>query len=83
MMDFAKGFNCDDDVRSKQFKDSARATNPDLQEYRLNIYWTRTNVGVTSLETNQDVVFFSFNSSSACDVYRTVVAMYWAMEAAT
>ena len=62
-------------VTSPQFKAAARALVPDFSQYRLNIYWTRTGVGVTSLKTGKDALHFSFTSSSAPDPHKLGVAL--------
>ena len=78
---FAKSFDPELDVKSNAFKQEARGHIPPLSTYRLNIYWTRTSVGVTDVKSNRDVVHFSFNTSSACSVHKIAVALGCAMHA--
>ena len=81
--EFAKSFDTTMVVTSPAFKQVARSHVPKYESVRLNIYWTRTSVGVTSLETQKDVATFSFNTSSACDVHKIGVALNCGMRAAT
>lgn len=83
MEKFARSFDTTMDVTSKAFKEVARSHVPKYESVRLNIYWTRTCVGVTCLETSKDVATFSFNTSSACDVHKIGVALNCGMRAAT
>lgn len=84
---FAKKFDISMDVKSTKFKEFARSfqetSYQSYQYYRLNIYWTRTSCGVTEKASYKDAVTFSFNSSSAHDVYKIAVAIRCAMIAAT
>lgn len=78
---FAKSFDPGMEVKSNAFKQEARGRLPSFSNYRLNIYWTRTSVGVTHVKNNRDVVNFSFNTSSACSVHKIAVALRCAIHA--
>ena len=80
---FARSFDTTVQVTSPAFKEVARSHVPKYQSVRLNIYWTRTCVGVTCCKTSKDVATFSFNTSSACDVHEIGVALNCGMRAAT
>lgn len=77
---FAKSFDATMEVKSPQFKEQARAELGEYTGYRLNIYWTRCSVGVTDLSSGKDVVNFTFNTSSACDVHKLAVALKCGMD---
>ena len=80
---FAKSFDQTLDVKGDSFKEAARLHNPGFTWYRLNIYWSRCSCGVTNKETGKDASTFSFNTSSACDVHKTSIAVYCGIHAAT
>ena len=66
------------------FRSFCKAELPELTKYSIsNIYWSRCGVGVTSLEKQSDVLHFSFNHSSAWDVYKLALALECAAAAAT
>ena len=71
------------DVKANAFKAHARGLAPTYENHRLTIYWTRCSAGVYSGERARDVVNFSFNTFSACDVYKIAVALKCAMESVT
>ena len=52
----------------------------DYDGYRLNIYWTRCSVGVTDRATGKDVVYYSYNNSSACVAHKIAVALKCGMK---
>ena len=57
---------------------------PEPGKYSIkNIYWSRCGVGITCRERQTDVLHFSFNYSSAWDVYKTAIALKCAATAAT
>ena len=77
---FAKSFDETLDVKNSKFKEDARAKAGDYDGYRLNIYWTRCSVGVTDRATGKDVVYYSYNNSSACVVHKIAVALKCGMK---
>ena len=77
---FAKSFDATMEVKSPQFKEQARAQLGEYNGYRLNIYWTRCSVGVTDQSSGKDVINFTFNTSSACDVHKLAVALKCGMD---
>ena len=62
-------------ITSNKFKTGVRASLEEFQGHRLNIYWSRAGCGVTSYGEDRDVASFSFNCSSARDVFKLGVAM--------
>lgn len=62
-------------ITSNKFKSGVRGNLESFEGHRLNIYWSRAGCGVTSYEENRDVASFSFNCSSARDVFKLGVAM--------
>ena len=71
------------DVKSSKFKSFVRSHLSELSLTALNIYWTRSNCGVTDKKTGADIHNFSFNASSACASHRLACAVKCADIAAT
>lgn len=71
------------DVKSPKFKLFVRNHLSEHSQTALNIYWTRSNCGVTDKNTGADINNFSFNASTACATHRLACAVKCADLAAT